>query len=245
MKTNFLNIDTLESLYRKYLPELMQFTTRLNMICKQIRSCGLAAIDVEILYLMIREHRPKTIVEISPDKGYSTYVICSAMNDNEMGHLWSYDLNIEHVHELEVYNPIAGKHVKYAENSTFIEGDVKEQYVPDEIDYLFLDSDHSYEFADWYIENLFPKVKPGGLISIDDMWQKGGEFYHYQDGIDPAIRESRRIEEFLKENNLDLPFSCERHCKDIRDMRSKAGVKTMPRFNNEDSSVHGMTWMKK
>lgn len=37
-----------------------------------------------------------------------------------------------------------------------------------------MDSDHSASFAEWYLNEVFPRVKAGGVIAVDDV-------YHYED----------------------------------------------------------------
>ena len=40
------------------------------------------------------------------------------------------------------------------------------------LDYLFIDSDHTPEFAAWYVEKLFPRVKSGMIVSIHDVYHE-------------------------------------------------------------------------
>lgn len=49
----------------------------------------------------------------------------------------------------------------------FIQGDARES-VPKapEFDYLFVDSDHSRGFAGWYVKELFPRIRPGTVVSV-------------------------------------------------------------------------------
>jgi predicted O-methyltransferase YrrM len=119
-------------------------------------------LEAEITYLLLREFKPEVVVEISPGGGWSTCWILSALNDNENGELLSYDLIDDSTHCVKPELSRGRWH--------FIRGDVREQLLPGKIDYLFIDSEHSETFAWWYIKNVFPKVRIGGIISVHDVF---------------------------------------------------------------------------
>jgi len=121
-------------------------------------------IEREVTYLLIREYRPSTVVEISPGGGWSTSWILNAIRDNGRGKLCSYDL-VDHCTKTVPRDLSESRWV-------FIKGDVKKniETLSDEIDYLFLDSDHSADFAHWYIRNVFPRLRSGSPVSIHDVF---------------------------------------------------------------------------
>jgi predicted O-methyltransferase YrrM len=124
----------------------------------------LCDIEAEITYLLIREFKPKNIVEISPCGGWSSSWILHAIRDNKFGKLYSYDLIdkcLKNVPKFLIKN-----------NWEFIQGDIKRNLnkLPKKVDYLFMDSDHSSEFANWYIENIFPKLSNGTPINVHDVF---------------------------------------------------------------------------
>lgn len=55
----------------------------------------------------------------------------------------------------------------------FVAGDAKEtiRTAPD-FDYLFIDSDHSASFARWYADVLLPRVRPGVVVSVHDVFHQ-------------------------------------------------------------------------
>src|SRR5437867_2379561 len=123
-------------------------------------------LEAEITYLLIRDRNPKVVVEMSPNTGWSTTWILSALRDNETGgQLWSYDLH-------ETSTKLIPKHL--ANNRWhFVLGDAKETVVKaPEFDYLFVDSDHSEEFAEWYVRELLPRVRPGCVVSVHDVFHQ-------------------------------------------------------------------------
>lgn len=121
-------------------------------------------LDCEVTYLLIREARPQVVVEVSPAGGWSTSWLLHGVNDNATGSVFSYDLRDDATKLLPESLDRSRWH--------FTRGDVRQQAktFPERIDYLFLDSLHTESFAHWYIENLFPRVRPGGVVSIDDVF---------------------------------------------------------------------------
>lgn len=127
-------------------------------------------IEAEATYLLLRELKPQTVVEISPDGGWSTTWLLAALRDNGSGHLYSYDL-FDHSTRAVPRELADGRW-------TFARGDVTRQLdrMPPQIDYLFLDSDHTAGFARWYIRELFPRLAPGTPVCIHDIFpERGGE----------------------------------------------------------------------
>lgn len=125
-------------------------------------------LEAEATYLLVREFRPRTIVEISPDGGWSTTWLLAALRDNGSGSLFSYDL-FDHCTRTVPKQLAEGRW-------TFTLGDVRDQLrsFPPQIDYLFLDSAHSAHFARWYIRELFPSLVAGTPVSIHDIFATSG-----------------------------------------------------------------------
>jgi len=123
-------------------------------------------LEAEITYMLIRERTPKIVIEMSPNTGWSTTWILSALRDNgQKGQLWSYDL---HDASVKLVPP------KLSENRWhFVLGDAKETLAkaPD-FDHLFVDSDHSEDFAKWYVRELFPRVRSGCIVSVHDVFHQ-------------------------------------------------------------------------
>lgn len=101
---------------------------------------------------------------MSPNAGWSTTWMLSALRDNGDGsQLWSYDL-----HETSTkFVPSSLARSRWY----FVQGDARET-VPKapEFDYLFVDSNHSRGFAEWYVKELFPRLRPGAVVSVHDVF---------------------------------------------------------------------------
>ncbi|MQA83759.1 MAG: class I SAM-dependent methyltransferase [Streptosporangiales bacterium] len=131
--------------------------------------CGQAQLDdieAEITYLLLRDYRPETLVEIGSLYGWSTSWILRALRDNGHGSLYTYDV-VDHVTRTMPPELSADRWV-------FREGDVRQNlaHLPADIDYLFIDAAHSARFALWYIDHLFPRLRTGTPTSVHDVFHR-------------------------------------------------------------------------
>ncbi len=195
-----LDVELVDRLYRKHASALRRvrseqqrlYASRGNLQLERVASClhvrsmldmlGLPAqyhrllkpqfddIEAEATYLLLREFRPRTVVEIAPDGGWSTTWLLAALRDNGSGRLFSYDL-FDHCTRTVPRELAKGRW-------TFAQGDFTKQLglLPPRIDYLFLDCAHTAQFARWYVRELFPRLVPGTPIGIHDIFPAtGGE----------------------------------------------------------------------
>lgn len=222
----FTRIDTIINLYQKHIEELKLVRRLLKDF--YTHSLGETAaylddIEGEITYLLVRHTQPKVIVEISPHCGWSTFWILSAIKQNKKGNLYSYDI-IDDSERLIPTELQKGRR-------RFFKGDVREKLklIPKNIDYLFMDSDHSAGFCRWYIRNIFPKLSNNAIISVHDI-------FHYSD--EPwQFEESRIISDWLKKMKVNFltvspstPLGKGNYMV-IQKMRRKLGI-------NEDLTSH-------
>ena len=115
-------------------------------------SVGLENFEAYTLYLFIRTYKPKTIIEMSPDCGFSTYLMINAICDegyeDKVKSFDSYDLKYK-------FSNIARKTRTKLECHKFFWGDVKQTLkMVDNLDFFFIDSNHSFSFAQWYSQFL-------------------------------------------------------------------------------------------
>ncbi len=189
-----LDVAFVSELYRRFLPELrrvrdeqrrryaergdakLERFTAYHVLSVALRVLGLPPhykrrlkpqfddIEAEVTYLLVRAFRPATVVEIAPDRGWSTTWLLAALRDNGNGHLYSYD-----VHD---YSTRAVPRDLADGRWTFILGDVTQppDRLPASIDYLFLDAAHSAPFANWYLTDLLPRLRPGTPVCIHDIF---------------------------------------------------------------------------
>ncbi|MEQ4205349.1 class I SAM-dependent methyltransferase [Actinopolymorpha sp. B9G3] len=121
-------------------------------------------IEAEITYLLLREFRPSSVVEIGALHGWSTTWILRALRDSGRGHLHTYD-RVDHA--VRNVPPDLS-----ARRWTFVHGDVRGHVdrLPYDIGYLFIDAAHSGRFARWYLDRLLPRVAPETPVSVHDVF---------------------------------------------------------------------------
>jgi len=159
-----LTIDEATQLYVKFHEPLREVRDeqRQLLATRPGMRAQLDDIEAELTYLLVRRERPERVVEIGCLHGWSTTWLLRALRDNGTGRLYSYD-RIEHATR-NVPAELA------ADRWQFLAGDVREQTVPVEIDYLFLDAAHSAGFARWYLRRLLPAVPAGTPVSVHDVF---------------------------------------------------------------------------
>lgn len=122
-------------------------------------------IEAELTYLLVRRFRPAVVLEIAPYYGWSTTWLLQALRDNGSGRLHSYDL--------VDYSRWTVSPELARERWLFTQGDIRDSVdrLPRDIGYLFLDAAHTAEFARWYLDALFPRLAPGTLIGVHDVFR--------------------------------------------------------------------------
>jgi hypothetical protein len=185
---------------------------------------GLDDIESEITYLLIREVRPETVVEIAPYCGWSTSWILNALRDNKYGQLYSYDL-VDYSTKVLPNELTQGIWC-------FIQGDVTRNVdlLPPKIDYLFIDADHSAEFAHWYIDHVFPKLEGGIPVSVHDIFAES-----------QMTGEALVVTEWLARNEIDFfSASQEKHKESydrIRSKKKQAGIDKQIHFADRNPMI--------
>ncbi|MCX4706925.1 class I SAM-dependent methyltransferase [Streptomyces sp. NBC_01373] len=161
-----IDLDHIRNLYGTYAEDLDRAREQQRALLAPPVSmkAQLDDIEAEITYLLLREARPETVVEIGTYHGWSTTWILRALRDNGTGHLYSYDI-VDHVVR-EVPDALS------AGCWTFTQGDAEEnlEKIPDTADFLFIDAAHSASFARWYIRHLFPRMRPGIPVCVHDVF---------------------------------------------------------------------------
>jgi hypothetical protein len=192
-----LNNDFIKFLYNKYKNELI--TIREKM--KHNHHIGVPQFDdieAELTVLLLLYNKPKNVIEFSPYTGWSTSIILDTLELNNNGaFLKSYDIVDRCSNFIKSLNH---KNVEW----NFELGDVSKKFKNwnlNNIDYLFIDSDHSLEFAILYINLLLipllkncKKNKRKVIVSVHDI---------FHDNKPESNEEGEAIINFLSENNIN------------------------------------------
>ncbi|WP_128433911.1 class I SAM-dependent methyltransferase [Streptomyces cyaneus] len=161
-----IDLDHISDLYRTYADDLDRVREKQRRLLAPPKpmKAQLDDIEAEITYLLLRESRPETVVEIGTFHGWSTTWILQALRDNGTGHLHSYDITDNVVRGVP-------DHLSTG-RWTFTQGDARENLakMPDAADFLFIDAAHSARFARWYVQHLFPRLTPGIPVCVHDVF---------------------------------------------------------------------------
>ena len=157
----------LKDIYKKYSKELLNLTSKIRKDYSKFKKfrATFSDFDGEIMYCLIREIKPKVFYEISPDCGYSSIYITSALTKNKQGKLFSFEIEKKKF-SIDTKKFISNniKNYRYS-NHEIVIGDATKttMHYPDP-DMVLIDSCHDSWFAKWYIKHLFPRIRRLAII---------------------------------------------------------------------------------
>lgn len=162
-------------LWHKYSDELKHVSSEMAVLFNNMRLNNYGAIfgdiEGELLYILVREIKPNIIFEISPNTGYSTNYMLSAMTRNGVGVMESFELessfNGRPTEEVIRSNMIPScdptRHRINIGDARVEAFKALERGAPD---FTLIDSCHDDFFAEFYIKALFPQIK--GTVVVQD-----------------------------------------------------------------------------
>ncbi len=119
-----------------------------------------------INYSVVRELKPKVVVEFGTRTGRCTYDIFRALLKNGQNFIFKpYEIDegnrkIAQENHNRIYGALAVK----------IGGDIlKATDIPDNIEYLFVDNSHDGPTTEWLFDVLLKKCVPGAIVQIHDI----------------------------------------------------------------------------
>jgi len=151
-----------------------------------------------VLAMLSKMIHPRLALEIGTFTGYATLCLAEGLEDN--GALHTIDINEEQQERVQSYfdeSPFASQ-IKYhigdaAEVIPTIEG---------EFDLVFIDADKKRNL--YYFNTLIDRVRPGGLILIDNVLWKGKVFNENPDKqtqqvieLNQTLAEDKRVEKLI------------------------------------------------
>lgn len=133
-------------------------------------TCLFNDLDGLLLYALIRHTRPKNVIEFSPYKGYSTVFIYKALFRNDTAFSFNtFDLTerMEFKELMSLFDIPIG--IEAGDALKTVPDYIKKRGIEGNIDLCFVDSDHGYDFARSYIDNIFPLLGNDCIIAIHDI----------------------------------------------------------------------------
>jgi caffeoyl-CoA O-methyltransferase len=120
-------------------------------------------LEAQFLQMLVHALRPTSLLEIGTFTGYSALALAAAMPPG--GRLVTCELN-------QLHAEIARRHVAaspFSERIEIREGDARETIaaLDSSFDFVFIDADK--EGYSGYVDAVLPKLRPGGLIAVDNV----------------------------------------------------------------------------
>ncbi|MFH1673056.1 MAG: tetratricopeptide repeat protein [Pseudomonadota bacterium] len=179
-------------LYLKYAEEISSDTLMaMKKDAHGNHDGGISRVDAELIYMLFREFKPKHVIEFSPHEGYSTTFLVTALQVNDQKFTFAtFDLQMQSFFSIRMKDFRLNPKVILGNALETIPKYIKELDLKNKIDFCFIDSDHSYEFAKQYTQTLFPLMSKECIYMIHDMCyrpESSSHFSHYASIRAPEI----------------------------------------------------------
>lgn len=150
----------------------------------------------KILYGLVREYKPMSVLEVGTSWGGSGRIIVQALKANQKPFKYTgFEM------EPNMKKSTEDNIIPLAPESVTIGGEIIKDMdkVPKYLDFIFWDTNWDYPITIWFLKNIFPRLNVGGLIHIHD-WSVNREL-EYGGGNFPGIEFLIKL---FKENRLPL-----------------------------------------
>lgn len=167
----------------------------------KLNGTGIRVFEAQTLYSIIRENGYSKILEIGTAKGFSCLYIIKALEDS--GHpaiIHTLDINDARLDVQNMLQMKAGFDFNNLTKERFESFDKLEGLIPEtitldiikedsttfvpnseyEYDFCLIDGSHKYEICKQDFLNVFPKIKKGGCIAMDDIQKANVDDTPYQ-----------------------------------------------------------------
>jgi predicted O-methyltransferase YrrM len=126
-------------------------------------------VDRRVLYSIVRKLKPRTILEVGPREGATTSTIVSAIKRNGLEtSYYIFEKDILYLEQLKENLKPYRCDAKFHFEGNVIDNPILEHIR--NIDLLFIDGNHDYVFAQWYVKTLFPLLGANSVIHIHDLF---------------------------------------------------------------------------
>lgn len=125
------------------------------------------------MWCAVRHLHPVTVLETGVARGVTSRMVLEAITLNDDGHLWSIDLPYLFDRSLHSQTAVAVPH-KCRERWTYVRGSSRRRLRPlvselGQVDVFLHDSLHTVRNMLFEMETVWPRLRPGGLMFIDDV----------------------------------------------------------------------------
>lgn len=121
----------------------------------------------KLCYSLIRHFKPTKCLEFGTSFGHSTIFITDALLKNEQPFEFVALEMEQGIYDAAKRN-LTIQHRRLI--PTLIHGLIEDHLdeIPQELDFVFIDTNHDRESTEWYVKHIIPRVKKGGLVAIHD-----------------------------------------------------------------------------
>lgn len=170
---------------------------------------GISAFEAVLLYILVLDREPRFTIEFSPNKGYSTFAISSALRIlNKPATFATFEISekcVNYTKERLLKHDLSN-YCEVIHGDAIVEIEKYLKINNKHVDLCFIDSDHGKEFAQKYINRLFPLFSRGSLIAVHDIAAEkhsDNGLVEFKTSLGSGIYQSGEeiaLHEFLKEN---------------------------------------------
>ncbi len=122
--------------------------------------------SANVNYSLVRHFKPTNVVEFGTRTGRCTHDITLALLRNKKPFVFN---PFELEDDLRAVSQTA-MNIYFGTDLIKIGGDItKATYIPDGLDYVFIDNYHDLDTTKWVFDTLLKKCKPGALVHFHDL----------------------------------------------------------------------------
>ncbi len=117
-------------------------------------------------YALVREFKPKVVVEFGARTGRCSHDMLHALLTNGKPFIFeSFEIDdgLRKDAQRLIYKTFREKSITFGKNI------MRSRIIPDNIEYLFVDNSHDEKTTKWLFSKLLPKCKPGAIVMIHDV----------------------------------------------------------------------------
>ena len=126
--------------------------------------------DSKVLSSIVKETKPRTILDLGPRQGRTTSVILEALitSQEDLSGIkyYLFEKDLDFLPNIRNYCLTLNTGIQFEFNENIIGYDFSS--IPD-LDFCFIDANHDDILPRWYVDTLFPQVKEDGIIHIHDI----------------------------------------------------------------------------
>ena len=178
---------------------------------------GCGRLTALLLYCLVLEHQPRHVIEFSPASGFSSAAIALAMKrlgfkNSFTTFEWS-ELKQRPRVEARFDRLDINDYVRciWGDALTNIPQHIQEKNIVGQVDFCFVDSGHSREFAERYIREVFPLLSDDCVIVIHDIsaacTNPQGFFETNMYPGSECILECEAVREWVQKHDIDYTLT--------------------------------------